>query len=199
MVMSVRYRTDMAERNGGGSRLSRERWCLAALEQIAAGGTRSVSVEGLARDLGATKGSFYWHFDDRSELVTASLTYWADMATHRLISELGEIVDPRERISTLVHLVFTDELSLLDVALATAVDDPAVTPVVDRVTTARIEFLTAAFREMGVAPAAARRRGHAAYAAYLGTLHLARSLGTSRARRRLGPAYLDDLIALLLP
>ena len=37
-------------------------WASEALEQIAEQGVASVAVELLARRLGVTKGSFYWHF-----------------------------------------------------------------------------------------------------------------------------------------
>src|SRR4051794_41398282 len=45
--------------------LDRERWEAAALDAFEAGGLRAVAVEPLARALGVTKGSFYWHFKDR--------------------------------------------------------------------------------------------------------------------------------------
>ena len=91
-----------ASRARGGSKgLTRQAWCLAALERIAAGGTSSVSVEGLARELGVTKGSFYWHFSDRAALIEAALEHWAEIATHRLITELSGIDNPLERLSAL--------------------------------------------------------------------------------------------------
>ena len=37
--------------------------------RLARHGIESVRVEVLARDLGVSKGSFYWHFRDRSELL----------------------------------------------------------------------------------------------------------------------------------
>ena len=40
-------------------------WVRAAGRRLAAGGIGAVAVETLARDLGVTKGSFYWHFRDR--------------------------------------------------------------------------------------------------------------------------------------
>ncbi len=46
-------------------RLSRQDWIDATLRELASVGVRGVSVERLAKDLGATKGSFYWHFKDR--------------------------------------------------------------------------------------------------------------------------------------
>jgi AcrR family transcriptional regulator len=47
---------------------SREDWIRAAGRRLAQGGAAAVAVEALARDLGVTKGSFYWHFRDRAAL-----------------------------------------------------------------------------------------------------------------------------------
>ena len=62
-----------AERNG---RLSADDWAAAALEQIAEQGVSAVAVEPLARRLGVTKGSFYWHFPSRDALLQAALERW---------------------------------------------------------------------------------------------------------------------------
>jgi AcrR family transcriptional regulator len=41
-------------------------------------GIDAVRVEVLARDLGVSKGSFYWHFSDRAALLEAVLALWED-------------------------------------------------------------------------------------------------------------------------
>jgi AcrR family transcriptional regulator len=68
---TVRYRMGMAQR-----RLGAEDWTMAALAAIADGGLGMVAVEPLAARLGATKGSFYWHFTDRAALLDALLSEW---------------------------------------------------------------------------------------------------------------------------
>ncbi|MBP8098362.1 MAG: helix-turn-helix transcriptional regulator, partial [Arenimonas sp.] len=54
-------------------RLSAEDWARAALDVIAEQGLAAVAVEPLARRLGVTKGSFYWHFPSREALLVAAL------------------------------------------------------------------------------------------------------------------------------
>ena len=44
-------------------------WITAALEAMRRGGVEAVAVEAIAVKLGVTKGSFYWHFRDRSDLL----------------------------------------------------------------------------------------------------------------------------------
>jgi AcrR family transcriptional regulator len=53
-------------------------WIRSAQARVAGHGVESVRVEVLARDLGVSKGSFYWHFRDRSELLERLLARWED-------------------------------------------------------------------------------------------------------------------------
>ena len=58
------------------TRLSAEDWELGALELIAESGIGALAVEALARRLGVTKGSFYWHFRTREALLLSALERW---------------------------------------------------------------------------------------------------------------------------
>lgn len=54
-------------------------WIQAALSRLANQGIQEVRVEVLARDLGVSKGSFYWHFRDRADLLEKMLARWEDL------------------------------------------------------------------------------------------------------------------------
>jgi AcrR family transcriptional regulator len=56
--------------------LQPDNWIRAALARLANEGIESVRIELLARDLGVSKGSFYWHFRDREDLLTCVLDRW---------------------------------------------------------------------------------------------------------------------------
>ena len=88
-------------------RLTREAWAAAGLRALSAGGVAAVAVEPLAAALGTTKGSFYWHFADREELVRAALELWELEQTSAVIDELGTVEDPRERLRVLLMLILT--------------------------------------------------------------------------------------------
>jgi AcrR family transcriptional regulator len=51
-------------------------WLAAAFSRLSDQGVESVRIEVLARDLGVSKGSFYWHFRDRGELLDRMLSRW---------------------------------------------------------------------------------------------------------------------------
>ena len=66
--MTNRNAREDAARNGTvPARLSREGWLARALEVLGKKGAGQLAVESLARQLGVTKGSFYWHFRDRDD------------------------------------------------------------------------------------------------------------------------------------
>ncbi|MGH8078705.1 MAG: TetR/AcrR family transcriptional regulator, partial [Lysobacter sp.] len=82
------------ERNG---RLSAEDWAQAALDLIAEQGVAAVAVEPLARRLGVTKGSFYWHFPSRDALLVAALERWEKVEQETVFGKLEAIADPSQR------------------------------------------------------------------------------------------------------
>src|SRR6185437_12896713 len=78
------------------TRLSAEDWEVAALDLIAEQGVGALAVEALARQLGVTKGSFYWHFRTREALLNAALERWEQYGEREIIDEIAQITDPRK-------------------------------------------------------------------------------------------------------
>lgn len=62
--------------------LDRAAWINFALQVLAEEGVEGLRIEVLARRLGVTKGSFYWHFKDRQALLNAIITVWRDERIH---------------------------------------------------------------------------------------------------------------------
>ena len=58
--------------------LDRTDWIEAATDVLAKEGVAGLRVEVLAKTCGVTKGSFYWHFKDRQDLLTAVLEHWKE-------------------------------------------------------------------------------------------------------------------------
>ena len=87
------------------SRLSADDWAQAALDLIAEQGVGAVAVEPLARRLGVTKGSFYWHFPSRDALLQAALERWEVVEQQQVFGSLEEVPDPRTRLRALFQLV----------------------------------------------------------------------------------------------
>ena len=167
---SAQYCTDVTRKT-----LTPNDWAMAALRALARGGVAAVSVEALARELGATRGSFYWHFPHRDALLTAALELWERLATDGFIADAEREPDPRERLQRLIRrAVVVDPVPGLEPAITAHADHPAVAPVLRRVTARRIAYLSRCYGELGATRAMARRRAALAYAAYLGWMDLQR-------------------------
>lgn len=79
-----------AQKNGAAlanGRLSRDAWIAAALDALVHGGVEKVKILPLAETLGVTRGSFYWHFKDRDELLQALLDLWTHKNTHGIVTQ----------------------------------------------------------------------------------------------------------------
>jgi AcrR family transcriptional regulator len=70
------------------ARTPRTAWIGAGLQALAAGGPDAVRIEALARTLGVTKGSFYWHFDNRKALLDELLDAWERISVDEVIERV---------------------------------------------------------------------------------------------------------------
>ena len=156
-------------------RLTAEDWAAAALVALVERGVGAVAVEPLAAELGATKGSFYWHFSDRGALVDAALALWEARETDGVIAHLSTVAEPDERLRLLLELVLTVPEADSVVQLFRDVDDPRVQAALARVTRRRLGYLVEQLEACGYDADAARTRGTLAYAAYLGWWQLRRT------------------------
>ncbi len=59
-------------------RLTRDDWLDAAFKAVVEGGFDKARVLLLADALGVTRGSFYWHFTDHADLISALLARWRE-------------------------------------------------------------------------------------------------------------------------
>ena len=190
-------RVQAGRRGAARLRLTREDWVRAALLALADGGTAAVAVEPLAARLGATKGSFYWHFADRQELIEAALETWERTSTDEILAALATVADPVERLRRGFEVAMAlEEDEHPDVRLLPSAGDPVVAPVARRVQDKRLRFLARTFREMGFPPPEARRRAVLANSLYIGWFHQ-RLLLQRRATARERSDYQRAAIELL--
>jgi AcrR family transcriptional regulator len=184
----------------GTGRLSAEDWAQAALDLIAEQGVAAVAVEPLARRLGVTKGSFYWHFPSREALLVAALGRWEKVEQEEVFGQLEAIPDPGQRLRALFELVAHEARShIIYSELLKALDHPVVKPVIGRVSARRLEYLTASFRQAGLNRSDAQHRARLAYAAYVGFLQLSLQLHQPRLQHDEFEAYVEHVMATLIP
>jgi len=185
-----------------GDHLTAADWEAAALDTLLADGPAAVAVQPLARRLGATKGSFYWHFGSRDELLRAALARWEQVATDDVIRSVeAAATDAREKARLLFGWVTASSTEHPgQLRLLAAADDPDVAAALDRVTRRRIDYVAGLLREAGQPPAMAARRATLAYATYLGHAQLAQTTpgllpATKQGRRELAAELTRILFA----
>ncbi|KAF1722504.1 MAG: TetR/AcrR family transcriptional regulator [Xanthomonadaceae bacterium] len=182
------------------ARLSADDWAQAALDLIAEQGVSAVAVEPLARRLGVTKGSFYWHFPSRDALLQAALERWEVGEQENIFGSLEKVADPRERLRALFQLVGHEvKPHIIYSELLKALDHPAVQPVIDRISQRRLDYLVAMFRQAGLQRTDATHRARLAYAAYVGFLQLSLQLQQPRMTSEEFETYLEHVISTLIP
>jgi AcrR family transcriptional regulator len=150
--------------------------------------------------MGITKGSFYWHFPNRESLLEQALLRWEEHDSRNLNTALGAIAEPRDRLISFFRRVGQERLTH-DVysALCAAADHAQVEPVLERVANRRMQHVASAFEELGFESEAAAHRARLVYSVYLGFLQLQRQQQTPSLSSQEFEAYIEHVIATLIP
>ncbi len=194
-------RSDAAGHTRPHARLSAVDWEHGALAMISEQGVAALAVEALARRLGVTKGSFYWHFRNREALLAAALARWEADDERELQRHVEAAADePRERLRALFRWVSGETQShRIYAALLQALDHPLVKPMMTRVSQRRMELLVLAFRQAGLGREQAQHRARLTYAAYVGFLQLNLTLELPHLSHEQYEAYVEHVIEALVP
>ena len=154
-------------------RLSREQWLDHGLQNLAAVGFTSLKADKLAKSLGVSRGSFYWHFKNLADFHAAVLARWRTLATSGVIVQLeGAGMSAEQKLRNLLLVAATGDLSLEQAVRAWAFSDPAVKQTTAEIDLERLGYVQQLLEEMGIEPASARIRAHVVYASYLGQIVL---------------------------
>jgi len=174
-------------------------WTQTALEAIVEGGVAAVAVEPLAARLGATKGSFYHHFENRDALIVAALEEWERSQTEAVIERLNLLPDPAERLRAVMAAALADRAGgVRDAALLGSATHPLVKPVVERVTKRRLAYIAEMYAQLGMSDARASQRATLLYSSYLGLYGCLR-VGVEHLDDAELRAYASEVLAALVP
>ena len=152
--------------------LSKDDWTEAALAALARDGLKAVAVEPLARALGTTKGSFYWHFADRDALFAAMFLRWAEGRVRAIRNETEDDADPRALLYRLIDLYArgpnTHGLAIEVAIRNLARSDSRAADAVAMVDGERLARVSALFSKLGNKSAEAEARAFLFYAFVFG-------------------------------
>ncbi len=153
------------------SNLDASAWVEAAFDALAEGGIDAVRVDPLAKRLGVTRGSFYWHFKDRDALHQAMLRRWRERANYSVFDRIeGSAASARERLERLLALPYSSPRSARGAAIELAIRlwarrDKMAAKAVRHIDRVRLDYFEMLLREHGVQNA--RGRAYLFYAAIM--------------------------------
>jgi AcrR family transcriptional regulator len=156
--------------------LTRDDWIDAATQRLVNQSIDAVRVEPLAAEIGVSRGSFYWHFSSRKELLEAILGKWRENQTRRIVERIKQdrrlgVREQLTQLRTLRGSRNADAAAALELAIrAWARRDKLARRIVAEVDRERLEFTRSLLLEGGAEPAEAE---------YLALLGYAFSIGES--------------------
>lgn len=84
-------------------------WLAASLSMLVDEGVEAVQITRLARKLNVTRGSFYWHFKDRNDLLDAVLAEWRAANSGVMASSLTKATSLTDGVLSLFSIWVEDE------------------------------------------------------------------------------------------
>lgn len=163
-------------------------WIRAAADVLVNKGVDSIKVDALAKVLGVTKGSFYWHFTDRDDLLEQVLLGWRLEQTELQIKRYRQQGKQAEAlVQELAELPFRGRAAARGASVELAIRawarrDERARRVVDEVDSARLDYLDTVFRSLGCDAREARPRAFLLYS-YMQSEAIFRNQGTDEEKR----------------
>ena len=160
---------------GGGIRqgsmtdqLSAKDWLDQGLKALADSGFTALKAEPLAKAMGVSRGSFYWHFRDISAFHAAILKHWRDVAAEQIIADVEAAAPGKDGLEVLLRRVFGERLTLERAVRTWAAFDPAARAAVQAIDRRRLSYVESLLQQSGLPADVARARAQILYWAFLG-------------------------------
>jgi len=154
--------------------LTAEDWLDEALKVLAKEGVKAIAVEPLAKRLGVTKGSFYWHFKNRDMLIAELLKFWEAIEQDYIEDYFQRFPDPIERLKAILTTLVDDDINkYVFLALANGVTDPTFGEAYEKAVNRRLQLFEEIYLSMGIAKSHANRQSFKIYCQYFGLIKMA--------------------------
>ncbi|QOZ22409.1 TetR/AcrR family transcriptional regulator [Bradyrhizobium sp. CCBAU 51753] len=148
--------------------LSAKDWLDRGLKTLAKSGFTALKAEPLAKAMGVSRGSFYWHFADIGAYRAAILKHWREVSAEQVIAELETVPSGEDALALLLRRTFSARLLLERAVRSWATVDPEARAAVLAVDQRRIGYIETLLRQAGFADEVARGRAQIFYWAFVG-------------------------------
>ena len=183
----------LSQGNRMADQLSAKDWLDQGLRTLARSGFTALKAEPLAKAMGVSRGSFYWHFADIGAYRTAILKHWREVAAEQIIANLEAASKDNNPLLLLLRRSFSSKPALESAIRTWATLDPAARSAVQATDRRRLSYVESLFERSGVSPGVARSRAQIIYWAFVGF-----ALSDKPVPRARQAAVLDELLRIAL-
>lgn len=174
--------------------LSARDWLDQGLKTLTDSGFTALKAEPLAKAMGVSRGSFYWHFADIGAFHAAVLAHWRKVAAEQVIANLEAASGTADPLPRLLRGAFGNRPALENAVRTWASFDPKARAAVQAIDRRRLNYVEGLFRANGFPPVAARARAQVLYWAYVGF-----ALSDKPLPRAKQAAVLNELLRIAAP
>ena len=148
--------------------LSAQDWIDQGIKALVKSGFTALKAEPLAKAMGVSRGSFYWHFKDIGAFQLAILARWREVAAEQIIANVEAASKHENPLTLLLRRVFGERLALENAVRTWATLDPAARAAVQAIDQRRLGYVEGLLKQSGLPAETARARAQILYWAFLG-------------------------------
>jgi len=175
--------------------LSAQDWVDLGLKTLAKSGFTALKAEPLAKAMGVSRGSFYWHFADIGAYHAAILERWREVATEQIIAAVEaarKTAKGEDPLAVLLKLTFGSKLVLEKAVRSWAANDARARAAVVAMDRRRLDYIEGLLKDAGLAEDVARARAQILFWAFFGYALSDQQLAPDRQQ-----AVLDELLRVV--
>ena len=181
----------LSQEQGMTDQLSAKDWLDQGLKTLAQSGFTALKAEPLAKAMGVSRGSFYWHFADIGAFHAAILKHWRDIAAEQIIANVEAASKHEDPLALLLRRVFGEKLTLESAVRTWATLDPAARAAVQAIDQRRLGYVEGLLKQSGLPTERAHARAQILYWAFLGFALSDRQLPKDKQQ-----AMLDEMLRI---
>jgi len=146
--------------------LTADDWIKEGVKALTKSGITALKADPLAKAMGVSRGSFYWHFADLGAFHAAVLKRWREIAAEEIIA--GVEADSEEPLKALLRRTFGARLDLERAVRNWAAFDPAAQAAVRAIDRRRLDYIETLLERRGFSATTVQARAQILYWTFLG-------------------------------
>jgi AcrR family transcriptional regulator len=182
---------EMSQGSRMNDQLSAKDWLDQGLKALTKSGFTALKAEPLAKAIGVSRGSFYWHFADIAAFHAAILKHWREVAAEQIIASLEAASGHDDPLGLLLRQAFGSRLALENAVRTWATVDAAARAAVQAIDRRRLDYVAKLLGGSGLTAEVAQARAQILYWAFIGSAMSDKPLPPAKQQ-----AVLDELLRM---